>query len=82
MAEESIAKTHKVVAKRGNPQTLLLANKKQKDQGRIFDARNKLVYPEQHIQSLIKWGYWSEHEMTEEDLAALLEGAAILEKQD
>lgn len=63
----------KVTAIRGTSQYLLMTSTKAK-RGRVLDVDQKLLFPLEDVQVILKWGYWLRAKMPKMELDELLKG--------
>jgi len=61
----------KVIGKRGSSQYLLVDHENAVE-GSILDINQRRLYPPDNIQVILKWGYWEEYYMPEQELKELL----------
>ncbi len=60
-----------VVAIRGKD-NLLLSESVNSNKGRVLDKQKKVIYPVQNVHSILKWGYWESHRMSDEELSRII----------
>jgi hypothetical protein len=61
----------KVIGRRGSSQYLLV-DQDDAVGGSILDIEQKKLFHPDNIQVILKWGYWEEYSMSEEELNRLL----------
>lgn len=66
----------KVIGRRGSSQYLLV-DQNDAVEGSILDIEQKKLFHPDNIQIILKWGYWEEYCMPDEDLKRLLESCGI-----
>jgi len=69
----------KVVGKRGDLQYLLAESINSKE-AQVLDVEQNKLFPLTDAQVILKWGYWEEYVMPEDDLKKLLDKAEIVKE--
>jgi len=73
----------KVIGKRGDTQYLLVESTQRQSENvkaRILDIKQNKLFPFDDIQIILKWGYWEEYVIPEDDLKKLLDKAEIVKE--